>query len=82
MFEYKFDNNSFGLNGSERFFFTINTSLDRTIDPKEMFAGIKLGTDPILEVRNIDNAVAQVLDVHAIYKYVLEVHNGNARILK
>jgi hypothetical protein len=82
MFEYKFDDNNYSLNGSNRFFFTINTSLDRTIDPKEMFSGVKLGTDPILEIRNIDNAVAQTLDVHAIYKYVLEIHQGVARILK
>lgn len=82
LFELGHDENNFTLGGSNRFFFSIHTSLDRTIQPKKVFSGIKMGTDPIIEIQDIDNATAQTLDVHAFYNYVMEIHNGVAKIIK
>lgn len=82
LFELRQDENNFTLNGSNRYYFSIHTSLNKTDKPKELYAGIKMGTDPIVEIKNTSNGTAQTLDVHAFYSHVLEIHNGTAKILK
>lgn len=82
LFELKNDENNFSLNGSNRFYFSLHTSLNKPYQSNYLYPGIKMGTDPILEVQDLANATAQTLDVHAFYSYVLEIHNGVARILK
>jgi len=82
LFELNKDENNFALSGADRFYFSIDTSLNKTEDPKEIYHGMKMGTDPIIELKDYDNAIAKTLDVHAFYNYVLEIHNGSAKILK
>lgn len=82
LFELKNDINNYSLEGSNRFFFSLHTSLNNPYNKKELYSGIKMGTDPILEVQDIANATAQTLDVHAFYSYVLQIQNGVCVILK
>ena len=82
LFELSNDINSFSLNGSDRFYFALNTSLNSQNDPKTIYPGMKLGTDPIIEIKDIANATANTLEVHAFYSYVYEIFKGSARALK
>jgi hypothetical protein len=82
LYELKNDSNEFSLEGSNRFYFSLHTSLNNPYNKKEIYPGIKMGTDPTLEVQDLANATAQTLDVHAYYSYVLQIQNGVGQILK
>jgi hypothetical protein len=82
LFELSNDSNAFSLNGSDRYYFSLNTSLNNENEPKTIYPGMKFGTDPIIEIQDLTNASANTLEVHAFYSYIYEIHNGVARALK